>query len=336
MINEKILVLGAAGFIGSNFVRQFKKSYKEMIGFDKFTEVADKGFPREAQIKFINGDICNTELLFETVKHNNIDTIINFAAESHNSNAILNPHMFFKSNVMGVQSICDVVKQTNVSKALFIETCEQYGDLELDSTEKFTEESPFKPNTPYNASKAAGGMVVRSYIKTFGIPAIMSIACNNFGPYQHPEKVIPKFITNLCQQQRIPIYKSFMNKREWIHVNDHCDALQTILSKGKIGETYNVGSGVEVSVEDLADYILAFMNKDEEWKHYVEDRPQHDKRYLLDSSKIKEQLGWSSLIKTTDDFKVALEQTIEWYVMNFSWWTTKKAKADEFNWSAIK
>lgn len=226
----------------------------------------------------------------------------------------------------------DVGLQHGVERFHHVSTCEVYGDTALDSDEKFTEQSPYKPRTPYNASKAAADMAVRAYYETFGLPVTISNCSNNYGPYQFPEKVIPHFVTRALRKEPLTLYQQSRNKREWLHVEDHNRAIALILQKGRIGETYNIGSGREADVEEIADKILEQLGLDKSYKIYVEGRPGLDRRYLLDSSKIQIELGWTPKIR----FEEGLQETIEWYVQNRWWWEPLLAKAtvDEGGWRA--
>lgn len=327
-MKQTILITGGAGFIGSNFIQYIFNKYPDynIINLDKLTYCGNlanlSDFDKDKRYKFIEGDICNFELVNNILKKYKPDCIVNFAAESHNSYAIINPSIFFKTNLLGTQTLLEAARKNNIYRFHHISTCEVYGDLELDSNEKFTEETPYRPNTPYNASKAAADLAVRAYFKTFKLPVTISNCCNNYGPYQFPEKIIPLFVSNLLDNKKVPIYKSSQNKREWIHVIDHCEAIDLILKKGKIGETYNIGTGIEKSIEEITEIILKVLSKAKTMKTYVEDRPGHDRRYLLDSSKIMNNLGW----KPNINFEQGIKETIQWYVKNRSWWEPLKEK----------
>lgn len=332
----KILVTGGSGFIGSNFIRYWmnKNPQDTIFNLDKLTYAGNKenlaDIENRENYHFIKGDIGDFELVEGLIKEHQIDTIINFAAESHNSNAVLDPSIFFKTNVLGTQTLLEAARQNGNIRFHHISTCEVYGDMELDKEGAFTEESPLNSNTPYNSSKAAADLAVQSYFRTFGTPVTISNCGNNYGPYQFPEKLIPLFATNLLEGKRVPVYKSSQNKREWIHVLDHCKAIEKIVKWGRIGETYNVGTGVEKSVEEITDLILTALEKPSFFKEYVEDRPGHDKRYLLDSSKIKRELGWEPII----NFEEGIKNTIKWYVENKRWWLPlkEKLKVQEGEW----
>lgn len=326
----KIIVTGGAGFIGSNFIRYWLEKYPtdSVCNLDALTyagnleSLSDVASKYPQNYEFAKGDIADFNFVDSLVKRFRPDVIVNFAAESHNSWAVLNPTIFFKTNVMGTQTLLEVCRENKVPRFHHISTCEVYGDLPLDSSESFSENSPLRPRTPYNASKAGSDLAVRAYFETYHLPVTTSNCCNNFGPYQFPEKIIPLFTTNLLDQQKVPVYKSSQNKREWLYVIDHCKAIDLILKKGKIGETYNVGSGLEKSVDEITEVILKELNQPDSMKESVEDRPGHDRRYLLDSSKIKNELGW----KPEVEFEEGVKQTIKWYKDNRDWWEPLKKK----------
>jgi dTDP-glucose 4,6-dehydratase len=322
-----VLVTGAAGFIGSNFVHYWLKEHPEdrVVAFDLLTyagvreslaDVAD-------EIRFVEGDICDRALIERVLREGRVDTVVNFAAESHNSLAVINPGLFFRTNVLGTQALLEAARTVGVERFHHVSTCEVYGDLPLDTDEVFTEESPYRPRTPYNASKAAADHAARAYHETYGLPVTITNCSNNYGPYQFPEKVIPLFITNALDDRPLPLYASTQNKREWLHVLDHCRAIDLVLAAGAPGETYNVGSGVEATIEELADRVLALVGKPPELKTIVSDRPGHDRRYLLDSGKIRRELGWAP----AHDFDTGLEATVRWYEENRDWWERVKGRA---------
>ena len=256
----RLLVTGGAGFIGSNFVRYWVQHHPErpVVAFDVLTYAGNR--PNladvEDRIAFVQGDIGDLEVVAKTLADHEIDVIVNFAAESHNSLAILDPARFFRTNVLGTQTLAEAARRHGVTRFHHISTCEVYGDLPLDSDEVFTEETPYRPRTPYNASKAGADHAVRAYVETFALPATITNCCNNYGPYQFPEKVIPLFTAQALDDQPLPLYASTQNRREWLHVDDHCRAIELVLQHGAVGETYNVGSGVEASIEEIADAVL--------------------------------------------------------------------------------
>jgi len=241
---------------------------------------------------------------------------VHFAAESHNSLAVLDPGRFFRTNVLGTQALLEGSRRVGVRRFHHISTCEVYGDLPMDSDESFDEQSPYRPRTPYNASKAGADHAVRAYGETYGLPVTITNCSNNYGPYQFPEKVIPLFVTRALADQPLPLYASTHHRREWLHVLDHCRAIETVLERGRIGETYHVGSGVEASIEEIADRILDTLGKPRSLKSIVPDRPGHDRRYLLDCSKISRELAWLPEIA----FAEGLAATVRWYAERRSWW----------------
>ena len=272
---------------------------------------------------FVEGDIADLDLAERTLAEHEIEVVVNFAAESHNSLAVIDPGLFARTNVVGTQLLLEASRRHGVERFHHVSTCEVYGDLPLDSVEKFTETSPYRPRTPYNASKAGADHFVRAYHETFHLPATISNCSNNYGPYQFPEKVIPLFVTNALDDRELPLYASTQNQREWLHVRDHCRAIELVLERGREGETYNVGSGVEKSVEEIADAVLDLTGKPESLKTIVPDRPGHDRRYLLDATKLREELGWSDEIP----FEEGLAETVRWYEANRAWWEPLKERA---------
>ncbi|NLD75073.1 MAG: dTDP-glucose 4,6-dehydratase, partial [Acidimicrobiales bacterium] len=289
-----ILVTGAAGFIGSNFVRYWAEAHPgdPIVALDSLTYAGVRENVDGIEgVTFAHTDIGDTDAVAALLEQHSVDRIVNFAAESHNSLAVVDPARFFRTNVLGTQGLCEAARRVGVARFHHVSTCEVYGDLDLDTDEMFTEESPYRPRTPYNASKAGGDHVVRSYHETWNLPITITNCANNYGAYQFPEKVIPYFATLALQDQPLPMYASTQNRREWIHAVDHCRAIDLILSSGRIGETYHVGTGVEKSVEEIADLILDHLGKPHSLKTIVPDRPGHDRRYVLDWSKIEAELG---------------------------------------------
>jgi len=323
----RLLVTGGAGFIGSNFVRYWVRHHPDdrVVAYDVLTYAGNR--PNladvEDRIDFVRGDIGDLETAVKTLAAFEIDVVVNFAAESHNSLAVLDPARFFRTNVLGTQTLAEAARRHGVARFHHISTCEVYGDLALDSDEVFTEDSPYRPRTPYNASKAGADHAVRSYVETFGLPATITNCCNNYGPYQFPEKVIPLFVAKALDDEPLPLYASTQNRREWLHVDDHCRAVELVLEHGELGETYNVGSGTEASIEEIADAVLAATGRPRSLKEIVPDRPSHDRRYLLDSTKIRMALGWAPTV----DFVDGLAATVQWYTDHRSWWEPLRDRA---------
>lgn len=317
-----ILVTGGAGFIGSNFIRYWLRKYPKshVVNLDLLTYAGNLenllDIASSPNYTFVQGDIANTTLVIELLKKNSISTVVNFAAESHNGRAMTEPDIFVKTNVLGTQGLLEACRLAGNIRLHHVSTCEVFGDLELDEHRAFKESAPYLPKTPYNASKAGANHIAMAYFHTFKLPVTISHCSNNYGPFQYPEKLIPRFITNLLLEKDIPLFKSSANKREWLYVLDHCEAIDLILHKGRVGEAYNIGSGVEQSVEEIADFILDFTHTSKSLKTYVEDRPGHDRRYLLDTTKIKNELGWEA--KT--EFDTGMQETLEWYVSNRGIW----------------
>jgi dTDP-glucose 4,6-dehydratase len=323
----RILVTGGAGFIGSNFVRFWLERHPDdhLVVLDLLTYAGNRASLEDAEsrIVFVEGDIGDRELAERLLRDEELDTIVNFAAESHNSLAVVDPGRFFRTNVLGTQTLLEAARTVGLRRFHHISTCEVYGDLPLDTDEVFTEESPYRPRTPYNASKASADHAVRAYAETYGLPVTITNCSNNYGPYQFPEKVIPLFVTNALDDQPLPLYASTQNRREWLHALDHCSAIERVLQAGAAGETYNVGSGVEKSIEEIANVVLELTGKPASLKSIVPDRPGHDRRYLLDSSKLRRELGWGPAI----DFERGLEETVAWYAEHRDWWEPLKGRA---------
>ena len=320
----RILVTGAAGFIGSNFVRHWRGRHPadHVVAYDLLTYAGVReNVPDD--VPFVQGDIAEPDTASSALAEHEIEVVVNFAAESHNSLAVLDPGLFARTNAVGTQVMLEAARRHGVERFHHVSTCEVYGDLPLESDETFSEESPYRPRTPYNASKAAADHFVRAYFQTYGLPATISNCSNNYGPYQFPEKVIPLFVTHALDDNPLPLYASTKNRREWLHVLDHCRAIERVLTDGKIGETYNVGSGVEKSIEEIADAVLELTGKPDSLKTIVPDRPGHDRRYLLDSTKLREELGWRDEIAFAD----GLAETVRWYEANRVWWEPLRERA---------
>ena len=316
-----VLVTGGAGFIGSNFVRFWRHRHPDdrLVVVDLLTYAGVRNSLTDLEgdhVSFVQADVCDLPAMEKVFADHAVSTVVHFAAESHNSLAVLDPARFFRANVLGTQAVLEAARRHGVKRFHHISTCEVYGDLPLDSDESFTEESPYQPRTPYNASKAGADHAVRAYFETYELPVTITNCSNNYGPYQFPEKVIPLFVTNALDDKPLPLYASTANQREWLHVDDHCRAIEAVIKNGRVGETYNVGSGFEASIEELADLILAALHKPASLKTIVPDRPGHDRRYLLDSRKIRREVGWSPLV----DFPEGLVSTIRWYRDHRDWW----------------
>jgi dTDP-glucose 4,6-dehydratase len=322
-----VLVTGGAGFIGSNFTRYWVEHHPgdRVVVLDLLTYAGNR--PNldavEDRIAFAHGDIADFELVEQLLRDEGIDVIVNFAAESHNSLAVLDPGLFFRTNVLGTQALLEVARTVGIGRFHHISTCEVYGDLALDSDDLFTETTPYRPRTPYNASKAGADHAVRAYHETYGLPVTITNCANNYGPYQFPEKVIPVFVTSALDDQPLQMYASTENRREWIHALDHCAAIDAVLERGRVGETYHVGTGVEKSIEEIADGVLAELGKPSDLKTIIPDRPGHDRRYVLDWSKIRRELGWEPRIP----FDRGLADTVAWYAQHRDWWEPLRERA---------
>ncbi|MEK9169846.1 MAG: dTDP-glucose 4,6-dehydratase [Patescibacteria group bacterium] len=317
----KLLVTGGAGFIGSNFILYWLKKYPQdkIINLDKLTYAGNlenlKAVEKNPNYEFIQGDICNPQLVNSLTEKT--DVIVHFAAESHVDRSILDPAPFIKTNIEGTYVLLEAVLKNKVKRFHHISTDEVFGALELNSKEKFNDSTPYNPHSPYSASKASSDHLVRAYHTTYDLPITISNCSNNFGPYQFPEKLIPLAITNLIEGKKVPVYGDGLYVRDWLYVEDHCKAIDLILQKGKIGETYLIGGLTEdVSNIDIIKKILKIMGKEESQIEFVKDRPGHDRRYAIDWSKINKELGW----KPEHNFDEYLKLTIEWYKNNEKWW----------------
>lgn len=323
----KLLVTGGAGFIGSNFVRLVLSKYKNcsVTVIDKLTYASSKSTLEDVlcKINFVEGDICDLKTLDPLVE--DCDIVVHFAAESHNDNSLENPWPFIESNIIGTYNILESVRKHN-KRLHHISTDEVYGDLELDDPNKFTPETPYNPSSPYSSSKASSDHLVRAWVRSFGVKATISNCSNNYGPYQHVEKVIPRQITNILTNQKLKLYGNGLNVRDWIHVDDHNHAVMKIIEKGKIGETYLIGSNGEMNNKNLFALILKLMDKPVDWLEHVTDRPGHDLRYAIDNTKIVNELGWKPKYTSFED---GLKDTIAWYKNNESWWKPQKQSVEE-------
>lgn len=320
---EKIIVTGGAGFIGSNFVHWVVDNQPNVhvTVLDALTYAGNKenlaGIPEE-RMTFVHGDICDEELLNQLVP--SVDAIVHFAAESHNDNSIADPEPFVRTNVYGTYQLLQAARKNNV-RFHHISTDEVYGDLALDDPARFTEETPYHPSSPYSSTKASSDMLVRAWCRTYGVRATISNCSNNYGPRQHIEKFIPRQITNILCGIRPKLYGDGLNVRDWIHTEDHSSAVWAILTKGRIGETYLIGADGEKNNIDVLHAILKGMGKAEDDFDWVKDRPGHDRRYAIDSTKLRTELGW--MPKHTD-FDQGLTETVKWYEDNRGWWESEK------------
>jgi dTDP-glucose 4,6-dehydratase len=320
---KKILVTGAAGFIGSNFVHLLLADSTNdwyVVGYDALTYAGNISSLTDClsnkRFEFIKGDICDTFAVDENMR--DIDVVVNFAAESHVDRSIMNTTDFIHTNVEGTRVLSDAAIKHKVKLFIQVSTDEVYGSL--GETGLFTENTSLRPNSPYSASKAAADLLVMAYHHTFGFPVIVTRCSNNYGPYQFPEKLIPLFVTNLLEGKKLPVYGDGMQIRDWLHVDDHCGALLAVIQRGKVGQIYNIGGDNQQCNIGITKIILKHLGKDESYIEYVTDRPGHDRRYAIDATKIKQQLGW----KTQVPFEDGLRNTINWYIENKSWWSAIK------------
>lgn len=320
---KNIIVTGGCGFIGSNFVHYVVNNHPEVhvTVLDKLTYAGNKeniaGLP-EDRVELVVGDICDKELLDKLVPGH--DAIVHYAAESHNDNSIANPEPFLRTNVEGTYCLLEACRKYDV-RYHHVSTDEVYGDLALDDPARFTEETPYNPSSPYSSTKAASDLLVRAWTRTYGLKTTISNCSNNYGPYQHVEKFIPRQITNIICGIKPKLYGDGLNVRDWIHTEDHSSAVWTILTKGKLGETYLIGADGEKNNIDVLHAILKGMGKDENDFDWVKDRPGHDRRYAIDSTKLRTELGWQP---QHTNFEEGLAQTIQWYKDNESWWRPAK------------
>jgi dTDP-glucose 4,6-dehydratase len=325
----RLLVTGGAGFIGSNFVRYWLTTHPEdsLINLDALTYAGNLENLRDVetnkQYRFVKGDITDSSLVDNLMKE--VDTVVHFAAESHVDRSIMDPTPFIKTNVEGTGVLLGAAVKNNIKRFHHISTDEVFGALELNTSEKFTDTTPYNPHSPYAATKAASDHLVRAFYDTYGLPVTITNCSNNYGPYMFPEKLLPLAITNIMEGKKVPIYGDGLYVRDWLYVEDHCEAIDLVLQKGTIGKTYLVGGNdQDISNIDVIKKVLALMGKDEGLIEFVKDRPGHDRRYAIDWSKTQTELGWTP--KHT--LEQGLQNTIDWYMKNTEWW--KKIKSGEY------
>lgn len=325
---KKILVTGGAGFIGSNFIHYMINKYNDynIVNLDLLTYAGNLESLREVEkktnYKFIQGDISDRKFVFDLFSKEKFDIVINFAAESHVDKSVLEPDVFIKTNVVGTQVLLDAAKKYGIKRYHQISTDEVYGDLPLDRDDLlFTEKTPINPSSPYSASKASADIIVQSYYRTYNMPVTISRCSNNYGPYHFPEKLIPLIISRAMNDEYLPVYGNGINIRDWLHVYDHCTAIDLIIHKGKIGEIYNIGGNNERTNLHVVKTILKTLDKPESLITFVKDRPGHDLRYAIDSSKLQKELGW----KPKYNFESGIKSTIQWYLDNMQWWENIKS-----------
>ncbi len=326
MGNTHILVTGGCGFIGSNFIRHMLSQYPYRItNFDKLTYAGNlenlRDIEKDRRYTFIKGDIAD-KVAIENVFEKEIDSVINFAAESHVDRSIMDPDAFIKTNIGGTFNLLEMARKRNVKRFIQISTDEVYGSLGKEG--EFREDTPLAPNSPYSASKASADILAMVYYKTYKTPVIITRCSNNYGPYQFPEKLIPLIITNALVDMELPVYGDGMNIRDWIHVLDHCEAIDAVFHKGEIGNVYNIGGENERTNIEIVKLILRILGKPETLIKFVKDRLGHDRRYAIDSTKIKKKLGY----KTKKGFKKGMEETVGWYIENKFWW--ERIKSGEY------
>lgn len=316
---KNVLITGGAGFIGSNFIRHLLERFDEyaVVNLDKLTYAGNlenlEDVEDHPRYRFVKGDICDRSLVESVVKEHEIDTIVNFAAESHVDRSILGPAPFIETNIVGTHTLLEVARDLGVERFLQISTDEVYGSLGMDG--RFTEQYPLYPTSPYAVSKASADLLAQAYYRTYGTPIVITRSSNNYGPYQFPEKLIPLMIVNAVRNKPLPVYGDGEHVRDWLHVKDHCEALDLILQKGRVGEIYNIGGDNEKRNIEVVKNILQRLQKPESLIEHVKDRPVHDRRYATDAAKIKKELFWKPL----HSFEQGLKETIDWYLTHEEW-----------------
>ena len=318
---KKLLVTGGAGFIGGNFVQYMADNYPHyhIYNLDLLTYAGDltkhQKIENKENYSFVHIDIADRRAVSELFEQVDFDYIVHFAAESHVDRSITDPEIFIRTNVLGTQVLLDAAKAANIKKFVHVSTDEVYGELDFDPTSFFTEETPLQPNSPYSASKASSDLLVRAYYETYGLPVNITRCSNNYGPYHFPEKLIPLTISRVLNDQKVPVYGDGKNVRDWLHVLDHCSAIDLVMHSGEIGGVYNIGGHNERTNLEVVRTIIQALGKSEDLIEFVEDRLGHDKRYAIDPSKI-EKLGW----RPAYDFETGIAQTVDWFLENKEWW----------------
>lgn len=325
----RLLVTGGAGFIGSNFIHYWLKNHQQdqIINYDKLTYAGNlenlKDIEKNSNYTFVKGDIADIKMVASVMPQ--VDIVVNFAAESHVDRSITDPEIFIKTNVLGTQVLLETALESRVKRFHHISTDEVFGALSLDDPQKFTEKTPYNPRSPYAASKASADHLVRAYFITYGLPITITNCADNFGPYQYPEKLISLAITNLLEDKKIPVYGDGLYIRDWLYVEDHCQAIDLVLQKGRIGETYCIGTGEpEISNIEVIKKIIRSVGVRGDMYEFVKDRPGHDRRYAIDATKIKKELGW----RPKYNFDEALRTTVKWYQQHEQWW--KRLKGGDY------
>jgi dTDP-glucose 4,6-dehydratase len=322
----RVLVTGGAGFIGTNFVLRVRevRPQWQLTVLDALTYAGD---PRAVtalgdEVRFVHGDVADADVVDPLVAES--DVVVHFAAESHNDNSLTDPWPFVRTNVVGTFQLLEAVRRHGV-RLHHVSTDEVYGDLELDDPQRFTEQTPLDPSSPYSATKASADLLVRAWVRSFGVRATVSNCSNNYGPYQHVEKFIPRQITNILAGQRPKLYGQGSNVRDWIHVDDHTDAVVAVVERGRLGETYLVGADGEQDNRQVVALLLDLMGKPADWFELVPDRPGHDLRYAIDSTKVRAETGWEPRYR---DLRAGLRATVDWYAANEDWWAAAKERSE--------
>ena len=317
----KVLITGGAGFIGSNYAHYRAKHYPEdeIVVLDKLTYAGNKdnlaALLDKPNFKFVQGDIADQDFVMDFFEKENFDLVVNFAAETHVDRSITGPSIFVLTNIVGTHNLLEASRIYGVGRYHQVSTDEVYGDLGTDSTDLFREDTPIAPNCPYAASKASADLLVRSYFETYQMPVTISRCSNNYGPYQFPEKLIPYFFRLISEDKPVPVYGAGQNVRDWLYVEDHCIAIDTIIKSGRMGEAYNIGGNNEKTNLEITKFLLDFLGRDESLITYVDDRLAHDRRYAIDANKMKDELGWEPSV----DFAEGIQKTFNWYQENKEW-----------------